>query len=266
MRISFLGILFIFFSASASALDVPPPPEQYVTDRAGVLSASTIQLLNQYLYQYEKKTGSQVVVAVFSSLEGDSLEDFSIRLATAWKAGQEGKDNGVVFLVFIQDRAARIEVGYGLEGLLPDITARQILARDVFPYFKQGKWDEGVKSGVKSIVSVITDPNQTTSGVQKRRSAGPDKAVVLMVFLIICVIISIFDLFRYSRYVSQTGGRSDRYRFLEWWVRLSILLALLHFLLRFLLHAMVAAGRGGGGGGFSGGGGRFGGGGASGRW
>jgi len=98
-----------------AALRVPPPPDRRVNDYAGALAPADRDRLEQKLIAREATTRNQVVVAVFRSLEGESLEGYSIRLAQAWRIGQKGLDNGVIFLVFLDDRRMRIEVGYGLE-------------------------------------------------------------------------------------------------------------------------------------------------------
>src|SRR3989338_2699027 len=109
--VSLIGITHPLF-----ALEIPERPAGYVTDEAGLLSPPVRQRLEYRLADYERKTTNQVVVAAFPSLEGESLEDFSIRLAEKWKIGQAGRDNGAIFLIFKADRKMRIEVGYGLEG------------------------------------------------------------------------------------------------------------------------------------------------------
>jgi len=102
----------------AAALSVPPPPARRVNDYAGALAPADRDRLERQLMAREATSRNQVVVAVFRSLAGESLEGYSIRLAQAWRIGQKGLDNGVIFLVFLDDRKMRIEVGYGLEGAL----------------------------------------------------------------------------------------------------------------------------------------------------
>src|SRR4029434_7530579 len=92
-------------------------------------------------------------VAIFPSLEGESLEDFSIRLATAWKVGRKGKDNGVLLLIFKDDRAIRIEAGYGLEGALPDAVSKSIIETKIIPEFRRGDFHAGIFSGVDAIMA-----------------------------------------------------------------------------------------------------------------
>ncbi|PYO26898.1 MAG: hypothetical protein DMD86_18910, partial [Candidatus Rokuibacteriota bacterium] len=124
-------------AAAAAALNVPPPPDRRVNDYAGVLAPAERERLEQKLIQRERGASNQVVVAIFRSLEGESLEDFSIRLAQAWRVGRKGLDNGVILLVFIDDRKMRIEVGYGLEGNLTDAVSSSILRDVVAPRFRE---------------------------------------------------------------------------------------------------------------------------------
>src|SRR5262249_61731525 len=101
------------WASVALALKVPPPPDHRINDYAGALAPAQRDALEQKLIQRERGASNQVVVAIFRSLEGESLEDFSIRLAQAWRVGQKGLDNGAILLVFIEYRQLRIEFGYG---------------------------------------------------------------------------------------------------------------------------------------------------------
>ncbi len=145
-------LFFLFAPALVFALDVPDKPSGYVNDYAHLLLDSTRQVLEGRLTEFEKTTSNQVVVAIFDSLEGGSLEDFSIRLAEKWKIGQKGKDNGAILVIFKSDRKMRIEVGYGLEGALPDVVANQIIQNQIAPNFRQGNYDAGVTSAVNAIM------------------------------------------------------------------------------------------------------------------
>lgn len=269
------------FLTPAFGLDVPPRAKGYVNDYAQVLSTTDINHLNRRLQQYELLTSNQVVVAIFKSLEGESIEDFSIRLAEKWKVGQRGKDNGVILSIFIQDRQMRIEVGYGLEGALPDALAGQIITREISPAFKEGKMSEGITLGVNAIMQAIQGEYEASMQNTFYSSTGemtPEEiqaakedaerligAIFFFMFFIFCI-----DVFRFAIYRGQHRSYSKRYQFLEWFVRFAFFLMIISFFLRLMLYAALFSGRGGrssgGGGGFSGGGGSFGGGGASGRW
>ena len=103
----------------------------------------------------ERATGAQMVIAIFPSLEGESLEDFSIRLAERWRVGDKKLDNGVIFLVFVQERRIRLEVGYGLEPVLPDAVASQIIREQIGPRFREGRWADGLMAAVDAVFARI---------------------------------------------------------------------------------------------------------------
>ncbi|MBI4711457.1 MAG: TPM domain-containing protein [Candidatus Omnitrophica bacterium] len=220
--------LFVFFLPIIHALEVPKRADGYVTDRAGLLSPAAKAELETTLRAFEEKTSNQVVVATFPSLEGDSLEDFSMRLAMAWKAGQKGKNNGVILLIFKNDRKMRIEVGYGLEGVLTDALAGEIIRNEIAPQFKQGRYDEGITDGVYAIMSATR--NEYKASVPGAKINGT--YIFLLGFLIALMAFLRFYVAFLEADIGSGGGGGFR----------------------------------SGGGGFSGGGGGFGGGGASGRW
>jgi uncharacterized protein len=243
--------LLVLAGAARADLRVPPPPDRRVSDYAGVLAPAERERLEQQLAGRERSSSNQVVVAIFRSLEGESLEDFSIRLAQAWRVGQKGLDNGVIFLVFVDDRKMRIEVGYGLEPTLTDAIASSILRDVVAPRFRQGRLADGIGAGLDAIEQAIAGtyraPAPRTGGA---RGIDPLTLVMLLVVL---------------------GG-----------LGLAVVPPLL-FQARSRRHGWTGLGSGwggpyvgggwrggssgwGGGGGWSGGGGGFGGGGASGSW
>jgi len=245
----FLAVLFLTAVCAAASAPSPaaalsvPPLQGYVNDNAGLLSQGSRNALTVMLNRFEKQTGNQVVLLTIPSLEGDSLEDFSMSVAEQWKVGQKGKDNGVIFLVSEEDRKMRIEVGYGLEGVLTDAKSSRIIRNVVAPYFRQGQYDTGILAGMQAILGGIGGGEALPADtgrvrLEKRKSAA--SGLIMFLFLL-------FLLFsRTGRFV-LVGG---------------------------MLGGMMGGGgmrRGGfGGGGFGGfgggGGGGFGGGGASGGW
>lgn len=254
----FPAILFLCLvvGSISHATAVPETPPRYVVDLAGMIDDATENRLNGYLQELEQKTTAQEVVLTIPSLEGASIEDFSITIAhDKWKLGQKGKDNGVLLLISLNDRKYRIEVGYGLEGLLPDSFVGS-LGRDLLvPYFKKKDYSTGIFTTAIAIADKIAD----ASGVQiegmpaikysaqpaeKGEPAGLFNTIVTVAFLIILGILFIKNprLFLMLLLFSSMGGRKG-----SW-----------------------GGGGGFGGGGFGGfgggGGGGFGGGGASGGW
>jgi uncharacterized protein len=138
----------------AHALEVPPLKGR-VNDTAEMLSGATEQYLDRLLRDLETSDSTQIVVLTIDSLEGDSLEDFSIRVAEQWKIGQQGLDNGAILLIARAERKLRIEVGYGLEGRLTDLAAGRIIRNVIVPRFKSGQVDQGVIDGVQAMAGVV---------------------------------------------------------------------------------------------------------------
>ncbi|MBI4431059.1 MAG: TPM domain-containing protein [Candidatus Omnitrophica bacterium] len=279
------SIILLLVSISPSyALEIPERPNSYVHDQASMLSAETRDRLNTALETFENITTNQVVVATFPSLDGGSLEDYSIKLAEAWKPGQKGRDNGVIFLIIRDDRLMRIEVGYGLEGALPDALAGQIIQYEVAPHFKKGNYDEGVLAAATAIMKAIEGEYRGKRSPYGTGTAGEDLKGLLKFLWTAIVILFWVDLFRYFVYWNGHRTYKHRYSALEWWFRFSILLIFASLPFRVGLYpytggrgkyygsrkgfetGMFPGGGWSSGGGFSGGGGGFGGGGASGRW
>ena len=231
---------------------LPEKPSTYVADRAGILSAKTVSTLNAKLEAYERETSNQILVATFPALPSDyALEDFTQRTAEAWGVGQKGRDNGAVLFVFPSDRKMRIEVGYGLEGVLPDATAKSIIEYEIKPAFKAGDFDAGITRGVNAMIQATKGEYQGTGRTNADREDGGSDAGQFVILLIVVIFILIV--------MSGGGGTSygsrGRKGGSSMW---------------FPMGGGGGSGRGGGGfgggGGFSGGGGSFGGGGASGGW
>ena len=233
-------------------LPCPRRPTGASTTTRGATPADRDRL-EQQLAARETTSRNQVVVAVFRSLEGESLEGYSIRLAQSWRIGQKGLDNGVIFLVFHDDRKMRIEVGYGLEGGLTDAIASSILRDVVAPRFREGRTADGIAAGLDAIDRAIAGTYaRPPSAGQGGRSGGLGSRELGVLFVIF-VLIAIFVQNQWQRAGVRrrgwTGGSSG-------WGG------------PFMGGGGFGGGSGGGssGGGFSGGGGSFGGGGSSGSW
>ncbi len=149
----------VVFSAGLARADqyderLPEKPTRYVTDRAGVFGPGQAEALNAKLEQFEKDTSNQVLVWVDKKIpEGFTLEDFAVRAFKKWGVGQKGTNNGAALFVFTEDRKVRIEVGYGLEGPLPDITARRIIADEIVPKFREGDYAGGIDAGANAMMA-----------------------------------------------------------------------------------------------------------------
>jgi uncharacterized protein len=149
--IVFLGLLTAF---QVYALDVPPLTGR-VVDLAGVLPAQDAEQLTAQLKAHEEHTGNQVAVLILPSLEGEPLEEYSHRIATTWKLGRKGIDNGALLFIALKERKLRIEVGYGLEGTLTDLRSSRIIRQEIVPRFKAGDIPGGVRAGTEAILKTI---------------------------------------------------------------------------------------------------------------
>jgi uncharacterized protein len=286
-----LVILLLVLASPLAALDVPFLSGR-VNDLANLIPADARQRIEQKLAAFEQKTGAQVAVLTIPTLEGEPIEDFSLRVVEAWKLGKKGKDNGVLFLVARDDRRMRIEVGYGLEGDLTDLETNRIMDNVVAPHFRNGDFGGGIEKGVDAILASLEGQEVVapeTGGAQEVRSPGGNAfsglvfAFVIGVFALMAittggvmgwllyffmmpfilgfglpvligwvVLFPILKLLFGRKLGSRTGGRGG------WWGGGP-----------FIGGGGWGGGGGGwsgGGGGFSGGGGSFGGGGSSGSW
>ena len=226
--------------------------KKYVVDETGTLTSTQITELNDRLYKFDQETTNQIVVYMISTLGNESLEDASVRLAEKNKIGKKDRNNGVLFLIVKDDRLLRIEVGYGLEGVLTDALSSQIIRKDVTPSFKSGNYYQGITNGVNSIVSVTK--NEYTADPKQKGTSSPIVSVLIVVFIFGFIILSIIiGIIKRVTGVGRrfySGGSGFGGGF--WGGSGGF---------------GSSGGSGfGGGGGFSGGGGSFGGGGASGSW
>ena len=248
-----LLLLVLLAGPGMAALRIPPPPDRRVNDYAGVLSAADRDRLEQKLIGGEAGSRNQIVVAIFRSLQGESLEDYSIRLAQAWRIGQKGLDNGVIFLVFLDDRKTRIEVGYGLEGNLTDAISSSILRDVVAPRFREGRLADGIGAGLDAIERAIAGTYVRPPAADRGKRAGEIGARELLALAFVLFLIFAIVQGRMQTNAVRRRGWTGSSR--GWGGP-------------FIGGGFGGGGFGGGGsgGGFSGGGGSFGGGGSSGSW
>jgi uncharacterized protein len=145
-----------------------------VTDNAGILSSSMKKTLSERLKAHEDKTTNQIAVLTVPTLEGESIEEYAVAVFKEWKLGQKGRDNGILVLVAPQDRRMRIEVGYGLEGALPDSAAGSIIRSVIAPKFKSGDYDGGIEAGVSAIITALESgevPASDSAGEQETKGS-----------------------------------------------------------------------------------------------
>ncbi|QGM48048.1 TPM domain-containing protein [Methylocystis heyeri] len=243
-----LALILTFFLGGAWAAIDFPALEGRVTDQAGILSQPVKTALEDKLKNLEDKSSIQLVVATVRSLQGSDIEAYANGLFRAWKLGLAKKNNGVLFLVAPNDRKMRIEVGYGLEGVLTDAVSSVIIRAAVAPRFKAGDFDGGVERGVDAIIEVLsTDTSEWTRRAASHSASDEQDALLPLLFFLLFVFIIIYM----SRNARGRGGGGGPF---------------------VILPPSGGSGWGGGSssfggdGGFSGGGGSSGGGGASGDW
>lgn len=232
-----LTLTLLLLPFNVAALEVPKLTG-YVNDLADIITPATEQKIEQFLRGFEASDSTQLVILTLDSLEGESLEEYSLRVAEGWQIGQKGKDNGALLLIAKQERLMRIEVGYGLEGKLTDLLAGRIIDQEIKPRFQVADFDGGVIAGVNAMVEAVRGEYQGRGESTSRKKRSPLGALALLLFL-------------GPGLMLLGGGRRGRHRRSGFWIG-----------------GLGGGGGsfGGGGGGFSGGGGGFGGGGSSGGW
>jgi uncharacterized protein len=260
-RLAILSLAYVLLVhvSLALALDVPPLRGR-VNDYAGVMSSEQARSLESRLAQFEQETGHQVAVLTIPTLGGEDIEGFSIRVAENWKLGKKGFDNGVILVVAVKDRRLRLEVGYGLEGVLPDAIAKRITSDYIVPRFRAQDYAGGIIAGIDAVLRVI---KQEPLPEAARKKSGEQNSTFES-FAMLAITIAVLGLMAFAstanrrrNHIWGTRGRRGG--------------------------PMIFGGPGGfggggysggggffgggsGGGGFSGGGGGFGGGGASDSW
>src|SRR5437016_8982833 len=298
-RLLIAGALVIATSAAAQGWETGsdglapiPPLRARVTALTPTRSADEQQALDAKLAAWERDTGNQMAVLIVPSTKPEPIEAYSIRVAEAWKIGRKGQDNGVLFLIAKDDRKLRLEVGYGLEGVLTDATSRRIIAETVTPFFRQNQFAAGINAGVERVISVVGkgEPLPAVKQQQKARRGfgGFDFGTLLIILLIVVPVIGGILARIFGKVLGSTVG-GGIVGAAAWIIGGSLLVALFAAIVGFVIMLMFGAtggigrrgggwipiggggwggggGFSGGGGGFSGGGGSFGGGGASGGW
>jgi uncharacterized protein len=267
----------------AAAQQAVPPLTAHVVDTTGTLSADAVAALEQKLAAFEERKGSQIAVLLVRTTAPEAIEPYTLRVAEEWGIGRTGVDDGVVLVVAVDDRRMRFEVGYGLEGAVPDALARRIIAEVIAPSFYEGDYAGGLDAGLDALIGVI-DGEPLPVPVAREPAVEPFTSLPLIVVLAVVVAPLFRRLFGSLFGAAAVGAGAG---FIVWLVSSVLIASLLVGALVFAF-ALTARGRtgrwasgggfgplsggfgggfgGGRGGGFRGGGGRFGGGGASGGW
>lgn len=262
LKYFFLIIALLLFPAQLFALEAPPLTGR-VNDLARMLSPESLQRLEQKLAGFERETSNQVVVLTVPSLQGDDIDQFSIRVADSWKIGQKGRDNGVLLVIAQAERKVRIEVGMGLQGVLPDITAGRIIRDIMRPYLKSGNYDQGIAAGVDGIIAATKGEFKGTG--QSARQTPAKKSSPSFITMLLGAVVAIGVLGLFSRYLGGAAGAiglplATYLAFPGMGLITLLLLAAFGLFAGLLLSMAIASMFGGGGGGFGGLGGGWGGG------
>ncbi len=254
----FLTAIFFLFSFCAlaqieTAIPKKPSPPRLVNDFTNTLTPAQVQALENKLVAYDDSTSSQVAVVIVSSLQGYDIAEYALALGRAWQVGGKEFSNGVIVVVAMEDRKSRIEVGYGLEGAIPDITAKSIIDNSITPHFKEGNYYRGLDRATDDIIKAAAGEYKAPAGYGNKKKKGPGLGSIVGLLLLFLILGGMGG--------GRRGGGGGAMSGAGW-----------------IIGSMLgSAGRGGGGGwsgggggsggGFGGfGGGGFGGGGASGSW
>ncbi len=287
-----LAICFALAAFSPLHAEVAVPPlTARVTDLTGTLAANERASLEQMLAAFEQRKGSQIAVLIVPGTAPETIEQYALRVAERWKLGRKGLDDGALLLVAKDDRTVRIEVGYGLEGVIPDAIAKRIISEIIVPRFREGDFAGGIRAGVEQMIRLL-DGEPLPPPAARPDDGAAGAWTMLPHILIFAVVGGAILRALFGRFIGAgiAGGAAG---FIGWLVLASVLGGVAIGVIAFLLTLLVSlrggrggyggwssgggwsgggggggwsGGGGGGGGGFSGGGGGFGGGGASGRW
>ena len=247
MRISLTTVLLFFSILAYSQPDIPEHGGFWVHDEANVLSTQAKFRLESILQAERDSTSNQIAILIIPSLEGGSLEEYSLRVAEKWKLGKADKDNGALLLISIQDRQIRIEAGYGLEGTLTDAMSSRIIRNEIAPHFRNGDYEAGVEAGLTGMIKAISGEYVNEDPLPQKRHAKKFPLGTIIIIIIIIILGS----------RGRRGGGGGHWSSGRGWIG--------------PLGGIGSSGSWGSGGGFGGGGsfgggGGFGGGGSSGSW
>ncbi|MCL1901423.1 MAG: TPM domain-containing protein [Endomicrobia bacterium] len=209
-----IPFLFIFIPLSAE-IKIPPKPSEsiYVQDHAGLLTADMINKINadsQWLYNNSK---AQIVIVTVNSLNGESIEDYALEVLRQWGIGDKDLNNGVLILVALGDRESRIEVGYGLEGALTDAKTGRIQDEYMLPFFRQGKYGQGIVSGYNAVLSEVLKEyglqydNLNELVRADDENSEPGMPLFLKIFIAICVLLWLLGVIHAIKTGKRGGGK-----------------------------------------------------------
>jgi uncharacterized protein len=282
-------LLALLLCGTAQADVAIPPLKQRVTDLTATLDAAQIHALDSRVAAFESAKGAQIAVLMLPTTQPETIDQFGIRVVEAWKLGRKGVDDGVLLLIAKDDRKLRIEVGYGLEGVLNDATAKRIVAEIIAPHFKRGEFYAGVDAGLAAIIKVVEGEPLPAPAPRSATHSFGDNMNGLQTLFAAGIFIFMLGNLVLRQFFGQlpsgliVGGLIGG---LAWVLLASMVWAGITGIVAFVLSLLFGSGgrgggtpgysgwgggssggwSGGGGGDFGGGGGSFGGGGASGDW
>ena len=195
-------------------------PKGRVSDFAGQFSAAELTALENFLQEVERKTTAEIAVVTVKNLDGGDIDDYATRLFERWGIGKKGKDNGALLIAAIEDRKVRIEVGYGLEGAIPDARAGRILDESVIPFFKNGQYGAGLTEGARALALLVAQEagigltNNLPEAPAAAHSSASSNDIPVIIFFVIIVVFIIISSRRNRRFggggwIGGPGGRSS---------------------------------------------------------
>ncbi len=279
LALCLLPLLLWLPHASAAEGQVLPVPalRAPVTDQANLLGPADAQALNAKLLAFSQEKGSQIAVLIVSSTAPEDIFSYSFRVADNWKLGRKGLDDGVLMVIAVNDHKSNLQIGYGLEGAIPDIRAKQVLDDIMAPHFRQGDFAGGINAGCDALIKLINGEALPAPEARHTRGSGNDNDNLIVIAIVAGAIAGFIARALFGRGAGSVAGFGVA---LGLALLLGAAIAVALFAAIFAAIAAGSSGRGmggfgggsfggggfGSGGGFSGGGGGFGGGGASGSW
>jgi uncharacterized protein len=192
----FVGVLVLLGLSAplGKAETLPSKPAGYFNDYAGIVDRATVSRLNEKLAQFERETSTQIIVAIYRTMQSESsVDDYTQRVAKTWGVGQQGRNNGAVLFVFVENRQMFIQTGYGLEGALPDAICFDITHNVVASRFKVGDYAGGLEAGVNAMMQAVRGEYKGTGRTKAEgKDIGPKLpfGIVLLVFIVIVIVMS----------------------------------------------------------------------------
>lgn len=190
MRLRFVILILILPCFAFAQRSIPEHGGIWVHDEARVLSAETVRYLEHQLQAHRDSTSNQIAVYIIPSLDGEDIDDYANRVFSKWQLGQKGKDNGVLLLVELQEKRVRIEVGYGLEGVLTDLMSSRINRNEIAPRFRTGDYDGGIRAGVSAIIQVIRGEYVNEDPKPRRKSKKGSSLITTLIVLLVVIFLS----------------------------------------------------------------------------